>query len=293
MNLVDRISLTGPPVSSPEDILSTALSTLDPNDQLNLPKPLHFELADPAGEADRKLFSHYLWNPSLLLAELIEAGSLGLDAPASGKGVLSPEPYHFNVRAQHTIELGAGTALPSIMAGLLGASRVVITDYPALTVLTTLNGNVARNVTATSSLLGKVTDQIIIEGHAWGDLDNSDFAGTNRHAFDSIFVADCLWMPWQQANLLASICWFLAPSSNARVWVVAGFHTGRGKVRGFFYTAQLGPVGLEVERIWERDVLGAEREWNPDRRVDNFSGERRWLVVAVLKRKAEDGQEGP
>ncbi|KAF7531178.1 hypothetical protein G7054_g9127 [Neopestalotiopsis clavispora] len=44
----------------------------------HLPKPLHIRLADPDTEDERRLFSHYLWNASLLLAEFVEAGSLGL-----------------------------------------------------------------------------------------------------------------------------------------------------------------------------------------------------------------------
>lgn len=305
MSLTDRISITGPFSSSPEDILSTTSFALSPYHLLDahgdadhgiiytspyLPKPLHLELADPIGEADRLLFSHYLWNASLMLAELIEAGSLGLGAQDKGKSVLSPETTHFDVRGRRVLELGAGTALPSILASLLGAARVVITDYPAPVVLSTLKANVARNVTSAHSVLGKVADQIIIEGHAWGNLDRGGFADGNHHAFDRILVADCLWMPWQHANLMASLSYFLASSTDARVWVVAGFHTGRDNIRGFFDAVQLGCAGLEVERIWERDVLGAEREWDPNRKFDTTHGERRWLVIAVLKRKVGNCQ---
>ncbi|KAJ3517136.1 hypothetical protein NM208_g14750 [Fusarium decemcellulare] len=93
MSLTWRISLKGEEPETPEDYLSTALGVIFPDDITNqhgdaehsllyasphLPKPLVIDLADPVKEDDRKLFSHYLWNASLLLAEFIEADSLGV-----------------------------------------------------------------------------------------------------------------------------------------------------------------------------------------------------------------------
>lgn len=83
---------------------------------------------------------------------------------------------------------------------------------------------------------------------------------------------------------------FLSWDSRARVWVVAGFHTGRGCVEGFLEEA--GKAGLDVERVFERDVEGNVRAW---RRMEEGEGvgegQReslgelgKWLVVAVLKR---------
>lgn len=93
-------------------------------------------------------------------------------------------------------------------------------------------------------------------------------------------------MPWQHENLLKSVEWFLADTAEARAWVVAGFHTGREKMRGFFDGERLAGLGLEVERIWERDCDGLEREWVLDRGIEDPVGRKRWLVFAVLKRTA-------
>ena len=46
---------------------------------------------------------------------------------------------------------------------------------------------------------------------------------------------------------------------------------------------RLARLGLEVERIWERDCHGAERPWSLDRGLEDVT-ERKWLVVAVLRR---------
>ncbi|KEY65925.1 hypothetical protein S7711_11184, partial [Stachybotrys chartarum IBT 7711] len=44
------------------------------------------DLADPAGQTDRRLFSHYLWNASPPLAEVAEWDTLGVEAPPGGGG---------------------------------------------------------------------------------------------------------------------------------------------------------------------------------------------------------------
>ncbi|KAK1240600.1 hypothetical protein MKX07_004628 [Trichoderma sp. CBMAI-0711] len=369
--LTSRISLQGDEPDGPEDYLSTSLGVIFPDDIVNqhgdaehslvyaspkLPKPLLIELADPEGETDRRLFSHYLWNASLLLAELIERDSLDDDdanADSSeeekdeglGKGI------SFDTRGLHTLELGAGTALPSMMAGLLGAASVVVTDYPAPAVIKTLRANVARNIKPELAPVGKeslVTKEVLVEGHEWGVFEappppppppppassttspatateqvsseaqttseprpfskpettttattiaqaseskSLAFPASHKHVSDRLFVADCLWMPWQHANLRRSINHFLKRDASARAWVIAGFHTGRPKMAGFFDAEALREEGgVEIERMWERDCDGVEREWDRERE-DDITERKRWLVVAVLKR-CEDMVDG-
>ncbi|KAI0003614.1 hypothetical protein F4779DRAFT_601206 [Xylariaceae sp. FL0662B] len=313
MALAARLRLDGPPASDPEDYLGSSLGVVFPDDVMShhgdaehaliytsphLPAPLRLALAEPADERDRRLFSHYLWNSSLLLAELIEAGTLDLPLPppdsdinvGQGQGRRC-KARDFDVRDLECLELGAGTALPGLMAALLGAKRVVVTDYPSPAVLSALRGNVAANARrpacCCSSSPSPLPLPLTVEGHAWGDLDGP-FATAHRGAFDRVFACDCLWMPWQHANLRASIAWFLRRDGDGdatgRAWVVAGLHTGRAPVRQFFDGAALGAAGLEVDRIWERDCDGAEREWVCDRGVEDVGERKRWLVVGLLRR---------
>ncbi|KAM0479420.1 hypothetical protein ACHAPX_004631 [Trichoderma viride] len=304
--LTSRITLKGDEPDGPEDYLSTSLGVIFPDDVTNqhgdaehslvyaspkLPRPLLIELAEPEGETDRRLFSHYLWNASLLLAEFIErdsleAGSEEMETVGLGEGL------SFDTRGLSTVELGAGTALPSIMAGLLGAKSVAVTDYPAPAVMKTLRDNVARNIKPEFAPLPNdsrsslpVTTDITVEGHEWGvfDSSSSSFPASHAHTADRLFVADCLWMPWQHANLRRSINHFLKKTSSARAWVVAGFHTGRAKMAGFYDAEALREEGVEIERIWERDCDGVERAWDVERE-DDITERKRWLVVAVLKR---------
>lgn len=85
-------------------------------------------------------------------------------------------------------------------------------------------------------------------------------------------------------NLRRLVGWFLREDEDVRVWVVVGFYMGREKMRGFFDKEKLVEVGLEVERLWERDCDGGEREWVWDWGVEDISVRKRWLVVGVLRR---------
>lgn len=214
----------------------------------------------------------------------MESGTLGLGPEQGGvKSPVGPPLSTFSIRGRSVIELGAGTALPSLLSALLGATRVVLTDYPAPAVITNLADNASRNARAELSPSGAVAP-VEVGGHAWGDVSTTPLAKLNRRAFDRVFVCDCLWMPWQHENLLKSVEWFLGEGAGARCWVVAGFHTGREKMRGFFEEERLAGLGLEVESIWERDCDGQEREWVLDRGIEDPVGRKRWLVFAVLKR---------
>lgn len=318
MALTSRIRLEGPPASSPEDFFLASLGVIFEDDVTNqhgddehslvyssphLPRPLRLDLAAPTAQEDRRLFSHYLWNSSLQLAELIEAGTLelpyesiggcGHDGEDQGRGgrgqgqglALATPVGDFDVRGLSTLELGAGTALPSILSALLGAKRTVVTDYPASVVMDTLRVNVKRNTASELSPHGcRATEDVTVESHAWGELD-TPLALENKESFDRVLVCDCLWMPWQHENLHRSIAWFLGAGEGSRCWVVAGFHTGREKMQGFFADDALANVGLEVERIWERDCNGVERAWASDRGAEDVTVRKRWLVIAVLKRR--------
>lgn len=198
------------------------------------------------------------------------------------ESLLGPPVSDFDITHLTTIELGAGTALPSLLAALLGATRVVMTDYPAPRVIDNLRENAKRNVQAGFTPLSSLA-KVEVEGHAWGEL-STPLAAQNHHAFERVLVCDCLWMPWQHSNLLQSIEWFLQDDGKARCWVVAGFHSGRAAMSDFFRDEKLVRTGLEVEYIWERNVEGVEREWSWDRGIEDPGERKRWLAIAILKR---------
>jgi nicotinamide N-methyltransferase len=157
--------------------------------------------------------------------------------------------------------------------------QVAISDYPAPTILDTLATNVSRNIP--TDLKAHVT----VEGHMWGDL-TTPFAISHKEYYDRILAADTLWLPGQHLNLANSMLHFLSRDREARIFVIAGFHTGRAKMASFF-DETVPEAGLEIEEIWEMDAEGRRRMWGGARdEVGEKVGERKkWLVIARLRRK--------
>ena len=279
--LTDKIRLGGPDATDPGDYLGEALGVIFPDDITNqhgdTDHPVVYlsprfgevvlQLADPQGDDNRKLFSHFLWNSGLQIAEFIE----------------DDEVREWDVEGMKVLELGAGTGLSGIIASKSGADEVIITDYPAPEVLANIKKNVDKNVTnCTRSRTGK--PYCWVQGHEWGQLPEDDtFVQEHKGTFDIIIVADCLWMPWQHENLMKSINHFMKPDGKA--WVVAGFHTGRAKMANFFVAETLAKHNLKVDSITERDPDGIERAWVFDRGIEDVTVRKRWLVIAVLKHK--------
>lgn len=172
-----------------------------------------------------------------------------------------------------------GVGLSGITACLAGAREVVISDYPAKELL----DNISRNVQ--NAIAPGHQSQCRVQGYMWGDC-SSEFAVNHKHSFSRIIAADCYWMPGEHENLVRSMLFLLSTSSDARVLAIAGFHTGRAKLAGFFEEAEL--QGLEVEQIHEEDVAGNRREWAKERDggFEDHTERKRWLVLAILKRRA-------
>lgn len=159
---------------------------------------------------------------------------------------------------------------------------MAITDHPSSPALAgTIECNIARNIPTEKQPI------VSVQPHEWGVLDDG-FSQAHRGAFSRIIAADCLWMPEQHENLVRTALWFLPEDpSKGRVWVVAGFHTGRAIVAAFFETA--ARLGLAVESIYERDVNASSdeevrRDWTPAREGEGVHNRGRWCVVAILKR---------
>ncbi|KAK4554940.1 hypothetical protein LTR86_008088 [Recurvomyces mirabilis] len=266
----------------PEDIFASAPGLIFPDDLLNhhgdtestiIYKSRRFgdielTVADPQGEDERRLFSHYLWNAGVKMAELVSG--------ADDTGEVEGEEW--SVRGQRVLELGAGVGLGGIIATLAGAKEVVMTDYPAPVVLENARKNAAKAIPQDLSHIYS------IEGHEWGDFSTS-FAQSNKQHFTTILAADCLWMRHQHLNLIHSMLHFLTLDPAGRIFVLAGFHTGRAKLAAFFETAV--EQGLRVEEIYEEDADGARREWQAERDGgrEDPTGRKRWLVIARLKRR--------
>lgn len=153
-----------------------------------------------------------------------------------------------------------------------------MSDYPAPVVLENLRNNAKRAIPQ------HLHSKYSVQGHVWGNVDD-DFASKYAGHFDRIIAADCLWMPSQHENLARTMAHLLTHHPSGRIYMTAGFHTGRAKLAQFFDAIEL--EGLEVEEIYEEDVEGLKREWMTERDGgrEDVTGRKRWLVVARLRRR--------
>ncbi|KAF7760930.1 hypothetical protein Agabi119p4_10339 [Agaricus bisporus var. burnettii] len=87
------------------------------------------------------LWAHHLWNASRSFAAFLDQTRF--------------------CENRTTLELGAGGALPSIIAALTGSTTTVITDYPDQPLLANILYNVSQNVPHRN-------DRVFVTGYIWG-----------------------------------------------------------------------------------------------------------------------------
>ena len=105
------------------------------------------------------------------------------------------------------LEIGAGAALPSLVASALGARSIVITDYPEISVLENISELITRNKLVNCQVLG----------YKWGeDVDILQRACEGRDGYDLILLAELLWKDTysEHIRLLQTISKCLSKSSG-------------------------------------------------------------------------------
>jgi len=174
------------------------------------------------------------------------------------------------------LELGSGAGLPGIcIAKTYKDVLVTVSDYPDKHLIRTLSENVQRNTSTHCHVIP----------YSWG----SDIAsfGNKKGGFDVIVAADTLWNPELHFVFLETLRMALRKTHGARVYLVAGLHTGRFTLQAFLDA--VGNVGLEVEDAVEREVCGeTQRPWSVARADNEDEKERRrWVLWIVLRGKVE------
>lgn len=193
--------------------------------------------------------AHHLWNGSRVAAQYFEADPAG------------------TVRGRNVLELGAGAGLPSLVAAALGASRVVMTDFPDADILATMDKNIAEcriippAAAAAAGGEGEATrktkaDVIVSKGFVWG-FDPTPLLAelpTSRPKFDVLILADLLFRHSEHGKLLDTIRDTMARDSGAKAYV---FFTSyrpwlAHKDMAFFDLAR--ERGFVVDKILERKM---------------------------------------
>ncbi|KAI0720631.1 putative methyltransferase-domain-containing protein [Fomitopsis betulina] len=290
-------------MSDPEDVLGESLQSLydytpithssagatftytylgrEPGEEAGIPDddaldtPLTITLTTPDTQpANWALHASSIWVSALYLADHVH--DLHLDQHLTCCTLEGPR--------LRVLELGAGAGLPGILvARLFPEADVVTSDYPDDELISTLADNVQKN-------------EVFMHCHAipyaWGTDPSPLFAPfaaepSAQPGFDVVLAADTLWNPESHTKFLSTLSKTLRKTPDARVHLIAGYHTGRYTVENFMKAVP--DVELEVEDATERQVGGnLRRPWSVQRAEEETEEERRrWVLWLSLKWKRE------
>ncbi|KAI0642236.1 hypothetical protein C8Q79DRAFT_1003148 [Trametes meyenii] len=221
--------------------------------------------------ANWSLHATSLWTSAIYVADHVHDLQLPRyieQAKSNGRG-----------RALKLLELGAGAGLPSILISK-SYENVLVTcsDYPDDALVRTLAENVKRN---------EVSDRCRVVPYAWGSdasaLLPKDQGDDPTSGFDVVLTADTLWNSDTHRIFIETLRLTLRRSSEARVCLVAGLHTGRYVIQSFLRL--VADAGFVVETLTERRVGSSEeRPWSVDRAEGEDERERRrWVVWMIFK----------
>lgn len=190
------------------------------------------------------LWGHHLWNAGRLISNYLEKKP----SLITNKTVL---------------ELGAGAGLPSLVCGVLGAKKVVVTDYPDPDLVENLWKNIdACGVGGNDSK----EKRIVAEAYCWGADPNALLAhlpSSEAAGFDVLILADLLFNHSEHGKLVATIQATLAKKEDAKALVF--FTPYRPwlyeKDMAFFDLAR--EKGFSVEKVLEEKMEKVMFEKDP------------------------------
>ena len=259
----DAVDILDAALSSLFDIPPIAYSAQSPDALYTYTPPegtgpdIKLRIPDPSADNYTKLQANQLWLSGVFLADQIH-----LD--------------HIPVKGERMAELGAAAGLPGVSACSKGA-RVVATDWNDASILSALRDNYTRACGEPDpDEAGSRPWQV--RAHRWGTdtrpLTTALRNDEKEERFDSLLLADTLWVTDAHSALLDSIFNLLKPGGTA--YIAAGLHTGRGPVERFTAAAENrgGHIENRREVMWRKDG-----SW--DEKVVNTTGleEERGVVV--------------
>ncbi|EXJ90713.1 hypothetical protein A1O1_03817 [Capronia coronata CBS 617.96] len=204
------------------------------------------------------LWGHLLWNAGQVIAQYLEDNAQ-------------------LVQGKTALELGAGAGLPSLVAAILGAKKVVVTDYPDPDLIL----NLRHNIEHCSALADK--SNIVAAGFLWGSAAQplKTYLSPEADGFDLLILADILFNHSEHQKLLATLRDCLRKSAEAvalvfftpyRPWLFE-------KDLNFFEIARAD--GFVVNKILERTMDKVMFENDPgDERLRKtvFGYEVKWQI---------------
>jgi len=181
------------------------------------------------------LWGHMLWNAGVVMAEWLD------------------DPKNVGLKDRSVLELGAGSGLPSIIAGLRGGT-VVATDYPDEPLLENLRHNIELN-----SKDRNPRPNIIVRPHLWGKepellLQSLKSMSTLEYQkFDYIIISDCIFNHHCHTDLLATCSQCLSP--QGKIFVTFTHHRPKYAQKDLaFFQQALDSFGFKTKKLFSKKI---------------------------------------
>ena len=191
-----------------------------------------------------ELMAHHVWQSAVSLSEC-------LVAPAEAR-----RSEAMDVRGKTVVELGAGAALPSLVAAKCGARRVVATDFPDERMVGNMRRNVAEN---------KCGAVVSVVGLKWGESLADVHAALGAPFPDLVMMADTLWMAKAHDALLATCDALVGPRTKL---VVAFLHHDVDGSTASSFLTRLEALGFHKDWATTIDWVGRGEDAKVDTRVE-------------------------
>lgn len=180
------------------------------------------------------LEAHHLWNGSRVCADYFEAD------PA-------------RVADLTVLEIGAGAGLPSLAAAILGAKKVVVTDYP--------DPDLVENLWKNCSEAGLLPDnqddweggRIVADGFVWG-ADPAPLLKRAPGGFDVLILADLLFRHSEHGSMVKTIRDCLRRTRGSKAYVFFTSYRPWLRHKDFAFFDLVREKGLAVEKVLERKM---------------------------------------
>lgn len=167
------------------------------------------------------------------------------------------------VRGRTVLELGAGAALPSLVAALVGARFVVATDYNDPAVVRTM----CENADGVRADLPRGGDELVVRGYTWGVRTEEFLAGLplpapaapvgekeKGGAFDLLILADVIYTTAQHGALVATIRRMLRRSRDAMALVASTAYQPQYKEKIWAFFPLVEANGFVVTELFKTMV---------------------------------------